>query len=245
MADFLMLSLRTGEIGQRVALAEHFDVRTSTGLDESELDHVVLDSEEQHLPNLSSYRGVIVGGSSLNITDHEPIGVYSDYQSHIHSQLGKLIEHGVPVFLLCFGSGWLTHHTGGSIDRAHPENSGPTQIELLDAAATDPLTATLPRSFTALTGHTESIRFVGSEITVLATGPTCPFQIIRYRDHVWGSQAHCEMNAAAMRTRMSFFMDYGYFPAEEFEAIVKDLPRYDTTHAHQLLRNFVDYCRQS
>ena len=78
----------------------------------------------------------------------------------------------------------------------------------------------------------------------MATGPDGMVQIVRYTDRVWATQFHAEMDADAMRTRMDFFHDYGYFPAEEYARIVADLPNHDVSRANGLLRTFARLCTE-
>ena len=67
-------------------------------------------------------------------------------------------------------------------------------------------------------------------------------QVVRYGDRVWAAQFHAEMDADAMRTRMDFYHDYGYFPPEDYARIVADLPNHDVAVANSLLRRFAQYC---
>ena len=111
-----------------------------------------------------------------------------------------------------------------------------------DAGRQDVLTAGFPDSFTSLTGHTENSESVGPAVTVLATGPTCPIQFVRTGEQVWATQFHSDMDAVAMRARMDYYYDYGYFSPDDYDAIVAELPNIDTTWSNRLLRNFVAYC---
>ncbi|MDO4631918.1 MAG: glutamine amidotransferase [Corynebacterium sp.] len=233
MSEFLFVSLRPA--GSPVAAAEYQDFVRATGVWPV---HRVLGSVADELGDISQFAGVIVGGSSLNVLDVP----YGEYQEHIHGQLRLLIDASVPVFFICFGASWLADHTGGVVDNEHAETSGASVVQLTEVGLGDPVCAGLPAEFVSFTGHTEAIAAVGADVSVLATGPTCPVQLIRLGDRVWASQFHCEMDAAALEARMRFFMDYGYFPRSEFAEIVAGLGLHDVRFAHQLLKNFVMYC---
>lgn len=240
MSKLLFLSLRRGDLALEVARAEYHDVLKATGLNEVDVELKILDHVDEEVGSLETISGIIVGGSSLNISNEQ----YSDWQHHINDVLADVVGSGLPVFFVCFGISWLVDHLGGTVAHTHPENSGPTQVELTDAGRLDPiLQGTAPR-FTALTGHTENPvkDTLPESLAVLATGPSCPVQIVRFRDNVWATQFHAEMDAAAMHTRMDFFYDYGYFPAEEYARIVADLPNHDVAWANAILRNFAQYC---
>ena len=238
MSDFLLVSLRDGDFGREVARRELGDfekVITPTG---ARLHHLIVTDENVELPDLSEFDGVIVGGSALNVTNEE----YSPYQLHADALLGQIVTGPVPVFLVCFGIGWLAQHTGGTVDRLHGETPGGTTVVLTPAAATDPLMAGLPPTFAALTGHNESAALLGDGVVHLASGPTCPVQIIRYGDTVWATQFHGELDAESMGIRMAFYKNHGYFRPEEYDDIVATLPAYDVSVAQQLLRNFIGFC---
>lgn len=242
MSKLLFLSLRNGEIGPEVARAEYHDALRATGLEDVDMELRIIDTEHAHLGPLDSVRGVIVGGSSLNVTDAEPTA----WAKHVDEVLAEVVESGLPVFFVCYGLSWLVNHLGGEIGHSHPEDSGPTAVEVTEVGATDPLLAG-GGTFTALTGHTENpVRLPeDSRLALLASGPTCPVQMVRYRDNVWATQFHAEMDADAMRTRMDFYADYGYFPAEEYARIVADLPNHDVSRANRLLRDFTRLCKDA
>ena len=236
MSKLLFLSLRNGEIGPDVAHAEYHDALRATGLSEVDMELRVIDSPDSELGPLDPVSGIIVGGCSLNVTNPER----DAWHKRIDDILSATVESGKPVFFVCFGISWLVDHLGGEIGRTHPEPSGPTTV---DVVAEDEL-AGPNGTFTALTGHTENPVRVPDSLTVVATGPDGMVQIVRYTDRVWATQFHAEMDADAMRTRMDFFHDYGYFPAEEYARIVADLPNHDVSRANGLLRTFARLCTE-
>lgn len=239
MPQLLFLSLRDGEIGPAVARAEYHDVLQSAGLEEVEVVHRIIDGPGAEIGPLDGVAGVIVGGSSLNVTAE---GGYSAYQQHVHALLADLVERDLPVFFVCFGLSWLVHYAGGEVGRSHPEDSGPTTVCVTEEGRADVLLGPAPATFTALTGHTENPETVPEALHLLATTPDGAVQIVRYRDRVWATQFHAEMDAAAMQTRMDFYHDYGYFPAEEYARIVADLPNHDVAAANGLVQSFARYC---
>lgn len=236
MSKLLFLSLRNGEIGPDVAHAEYHDALRATGLSEVDMELRVIDSPDSELGPLDPVSGIIVGGCSLNVTNPER----DAWHKRIDAILSTTVESGKPVFFVCFGISWLVDHLGGEVGRTHPEPSGPTTVNVV---AEDAL-AGPSGTFTALTGHTENPVRVPDSLTVVATGPDGMVQMVRYTDRVWATQFHAEMDADAMRTRMDFFHDYGYFPAEEYARIVADLPNHDVSRANGLLRTFARLCTE-
>lgn len=236
MSQLLFLSLRNGEIGPDVAHAEYHDVLRATGLSEVDMELRIIDSPDDELGPLDPVSGIIVGGCSLNVTNP----TRDAWHLRIDDILSAAVHSGKPVFFVCFGISWLVDHLGGEVGRTHPEPSGPTTVEVV---AEDALLGP-SGTFTALTGHTENPVTVPDELTVVATGPEGLVQMVRYTDQVWATQFHAEMDADAMRTRMDFFHDYGYFPAEEYARIVADLPNHDVSRANALLRTFARLCAE-
>lgn len=236
MSKLLFLSLRNGDIGPDVAHAEYHDALRATGLSEVDMELRVIDSPESELGPLDPVSGIIVGGCSLNVTNPER----DAWHTRIDDILSATVESGKPVFFVCFGISWLVDHLGGEVGRTHPEPSGPTTVNVV---AEDAL-AGPSGTFTALTGHTENPVSVPDSLTVVATGPDGLVQMVRYTARVWATQFHAEMDADAMRTRMDFFHDYGYFPAEEYARIVANLPNHDVSRANGLLRTFARLCTE-
>jgi len=240
MPQILLVSLRSGELAEQIAAAEERDFLQATRLDPGDLTHVNIGSVTDTAGDLSAFDGVLVGGCSLNITNE----VWDDWQHHVHSELARICDSGLPVFLVCYGTSWLTHAHGGEIGHSHAETSGESIVELTPEGLADPVCAGLPETFTSLTGHTENVEKLGDGLTVLATGPTCPVQFVRRGDRVWATQFHADMDAVAMRSRMDFYYDYGYFSPEDYETILAALPAIDTTWSNKLLENFVDHCKR-
>ena len=236
MSKLLFLSLRNGEIGPDVAHAEYHDALRATGVSEVDMELRVTDSPASELGPLDPVSGIIVGGCSLNVTNPER----DAWHKRIDDILSATVNSGKPVFFVCFGISWLVDHLGGEVGRTHPEPSGPTTVNVV---AEDAL-AGPSGTFTALTGHTENPVRVPDSLTVVATGADGLVQMVRYGDRVWATQFHAEMDADAMRTRMDFFHDYGYFPAEEYARIVADLPNHDVSRANGLLRTFARLCTE-
>lgn len=233
MVNILLVSPRTGE---DIAAAEYADVLKATGLSAHQLTQRMLDDETKQVGNTGEFSGIIVGGSPLLVTSEE----YSAWQHKVHEELNSLLEIPKPTFFLCFGNTLVAHLNGGQINREFAEDSGSTVVQLTEAGKTDRLTKGLPDEFLALTGHTENAVTTGRGAQLLASGPSCPVQIVRANETSWACQFHAEMDAAAMKSRMDFYFDYGYFSPDEYDSILSEINKHDYDPAHQVLRNFVD-----
>lgn len=236
MVSVLLVQPRHGEA---VAAAEYRDFLQSTGLSPDELECRPIDSTSASLGALDGYDGVIVGGSPLNATADS----YDEWQRHVHRLLVDIAEHQVPSIYVCYGTTFLTSHYGGEIGHTHAEQSGSTTVELTDAGREDILTRDLPDTFMSFTGHTENVITTAPGHTVLATGPTCPVQLLRVNESTWAAQFHADMDAAALKARMDFYASYGYFDPDVYDSIIASLPDVDAMYANRVLRNFVEICR--
>ncbi|WP_192795879.1 glutamine amidotransferase [Corynebacterium sp. 11A] len=236
MRTFLVVSPR---LGHAVARAEFDDFLNTAGLDATEMEHYMLDSPTAQLPDLSRYAGVFIGGSPFNVTNEH----YSEHQLAVHEQLDAILHSPVPSLFVCFGTGFSQAVRGGEVGHTHPEVAGLTTVTLSDAAASDPLTAGVPATFRAMTGHKENVVTPAPGSTVLATGPGGFVHMLRTHEHSWATQFHPEMNAAGMKRRMSFYMNDGYFAKDDYERICAELDAADVSPAHTIVHNFIAFSR--
>ena len=111
MSKLLFLSLRQGELAPEIARAEYHDVLNAAGLSEVDVELKILDRVDEEVGSLETISGIIIGGSSLNVSNAE----YSPWQRHINDVLAGVVESGLPVFFVCFGISWLVDHLGGTV----------------------------------------------------------------------------------------------------------------------------------
>lgn len=240
---FVLLSPRSGA---EVLAAEYADFLSYSGLTPAELEQRPLDNPGADLGSFDGVEGVFIGGSPFTIT--RPVDV--EWQEAISQKLVDFIQveserQRFGIFSTCYGTSMLAHYLDGEVNSQYSESAGTSEVSLTDAGRVDPITAALPDRFTALTGHKDSVVRVPEEATLLATGETCPVQIYRYRENVWTSQFHPEMDAAGITRRLSFYEDEGYCdPAEIVETYAR-FEGQDTAAANSLLRRFVEYSRSA
>ena len=110
MKPFLLLATRDHD---EAAAAEYESVRRHAGLDASDLIHIRVESEPMPSLDLAGFSGVMLGGSSFNISDDDK----SDVQLRVEADLARLVDRivdaDIPFLGLCYGVGTVTTHLGG------------------------------------------------------------------------------------------------------------------------------------
>jgi GMP synthase (glutamine-hydrolysing) len=234
---FLLLATRDHD---EAAAAEYASVRRHAGLDETDLVHVRVESEPLPHLDLDDFSGVLLGGSSFNISDENK----SELQLRVEADLGRLINRivdvDVPFLGMCYGVGTVTAHLGGTVDKTYAEVVGATAITLTADGVADQLLAGVPERFEAFVGHKEACNGTPPGVSLLATGDACPVQMYRVGANVYVTQYHPELDADDLAARMRIYQHAGYFRPEELDGLIAMAKASGVNgHQHLVLRNFV------
>lgn len=199
------------------------------------------DDASQRAAALEDYAGIMVGGSPFNTSD--PRDRKSPVQLRVEAELGRLldvvVELDFPFLGACYGVGTLGTHQGAVLDRTHGEPVGTTEVTLTAAGRRDPLTAGVPETFTAFVGHKEAVASLPEHAVLLAGSPACPVQMFKFRENLYATQFHPELDARGLATRIDIYRDAGYFPSSEADSLTELAYRSDVRWPGLLLRNFV------
>ena len=239
MKPFVLLATR-GEDGP--ADEEYALFRRFTGLDESELLRVRLESEPMPHLDLDRLSGVFVGGGPFNASD--PGERKSPVQRRVEAEFQALLARVVPVdfpFLgACYGVGTVGAYLGAAIDRTYREPISVVPISLTEEGAADPLLAGMPQTFEAFVGHKEAISALPDTATLLASSPHAPVQMFRVGRNVYATQFHPELDVDGITTRIHAYAGHGYFGADELDATLTAVRRSPVSHPSRILRTFVE-----
>ena len=134
--------------------------------------------------------------------------------------------------------GVATRTLGGTVSRAHPEDTGPSTIALTSEGQRDPLFGGLATRFTALTAHKEGSSEPPPGAVLLATNEPCPVQAYRFGDRLYATQFHPEPTTEAFTERMAVYRDDGYFASEEYDVVAGRVLAASVTEPGRLLREF-------
>lgn len=198
------------------------------GLPGMEQANVYQGDQPQHF---SEFSGVIVTGSASMVSHKE------DWSESTGRWLADAVHAGMPVLGVCFGHQLLAHALGGQVGpNPRGRQVGTQVIEMLPAAASDPLMCRFPSSLSVQTTHIESVHELPPGAVRLATSPRDDNHAFRFGKCAWGVQFHPEFGADVMRgyidARSDVICAEGLDPAAIKSAVS------ETPLAHSLLGRF-------
>ncbi|MEW6595742.1 MAG: glutamine amidotransferase [Thermodesulfobacteriota bacterium] len=192
---------------------------------------LVLVEEGEKLPRPEECGGVVITGSHAMVTDKLPWSVA------LTQWLPALVTMRIPLLGVCYGHQLLAAAMGGRVDY-HPQGPeiGTVAVELLPAAADDPLFAGLPSTFPAHAFHSQSVLSLPPGATLLARNHFEPRHGFRIGECAWGVQFHPEYTQAVMAAEIAADSEQliadGLTPSALL-ATVRECPE-----AHSLLARF-------
>lgn len=201
--------------------------------------------DKQSIPevNLDEYSAVIVGGGPSCLSDDESkkSPEQKRFESELKPLLDKIIALDFPYLGACYGLSILAQHIGGEVSkRRYAETVEATVISLTEAAKDDPLTKGLPTTFKAFGGHKESCQDVPPGAVLLASSKKCPIHMIRYKQNIYATQFHTELDKAGLALRIRTYRDLGYFPAEDADKLIQASENEEVTTPETILQRFVE-----
>jgi len=237
---FLILQLRPVD----AAADDEFEAFLKYGgLKEEEVRRVRMEKEGVPEIDLSEYSGIIEGGGPSNVSD--PLEKKSKSQLRFERELiplyDKIFQEDFPFFGACYGIGSLANYTGTTVSREkYAEPPGAVEIILNEEAEKDPLLNDLPSRFRAFVGHKEACQELPEGATLLASSPTCPIQLIRFKENIYATQFHPELDFSGLKLRVGIYMYEGYFnPASAKELLNRNKDE-KVIYPALILKNFVN-----
>lgn len=151
-----------------------------------------LPAENPHPPrSLGDYAALVVLGGDQNVAEQDRF----PYLSAELALLREWLPGGRPVLGVCLGAQLLAEARGGAVVRARERELGWLDVELLPAAADDPVLGGAPPRFTALQWHSYAVEPPAGAVA-LAGSPVC-LQAFRL-GAAWGVQFHPEVDRAIL-----------------------------------------------
>ena len=201
--------------------------------------------EQKGVPEirLSDYSGVILGGGPSNVSDTDDKKY--PYQKIFEPQLDKLFdaifESDFPFLGICYGIGALVKHQHGIVSKEkYAEAVGVVDIKLTEAGKQDCLTAELPVVFKAFGGHKEACQLAPKGAVLLAGSDTCPFQMFRFKNNIYATQFHTELDEQGMALRIEVYKNHGYFSPGGAGKLIADIKDSQVIYPGMILKKFVE-----
>ncbi len=237
MKPFLLLATRDHD---EAAAAEYRSVLRHAGLPPAQLHHRRVESEPLGPIALADYSGILLGGSSFNISDSQKTAVQQRVENELAALVDQVVDTDFPFLGMCYGVGTVTTHLGGTVDRTYSEPVGAVPVTLTDDGASDPVLEGISPVFHAFVGHKEASNGVPPGATLLATGEDCPVQMYRVGDNVYVTQFHPELDADDLAARMRIYQHAGYFDPSELDELTSMAYSSPVNgEQHRVLSNFV------
>ena len=213
-----------------------------SGLSESELVRVRLESEPMPGFDLDELSGIFVGGGPFNASDadEKKSPVQHRVEAEFASLLDEVVARDFPFLGACYGVGTVGSFLGATIDRVHSEPISVVPVSMTDAGISDPLLQGLPPTFEAFVGHKEAISSLPASAVLLASSPQCPVQMFRVGRNVYATQFHPELDVDGITTRIHAYADHGYFAPHELHVTLTAVRRAPVSHPSRILRTFVE-----
>ncbi len=244
MKPFLILQLRPIDLASD---NEYEAFLKYGGLLDHEAHRVRMEKEGIAKINLNEYSGIIIGGGPSNVSDDQE--AKEGYQKRFEKDLNKLFdavfECDFPVFGVCYGIGAINKYKGGIVSKEkYSESVGAVEIELTKNSKNDDLLVGLPQKFTAYCGHKEACQIVPTETTVLAGSKSCPIQMFRFKNNIYATQFHTELDMEGIILRINVYKNHGYFSPEYAETLISKIKDQTVTIPSVILRRFVEKYKQ-
>jgi len=234
---FLLLATRDHDTA---AAAEYRSVLRHTGLAPDQLHHRRVESTPLGPVELGDYAGILLGGSSFNISDAQKTVTQQRVEAELAAVVDRVVDVDFPFLGMCYGVGTVTAHLGGVVDRTYAEAVGAIPVTLTPAGVDDPLMDGVGPLFHAFVGHKEACNGTPPGAELLATGEDCPVQMYRVGSNVYVTQFHPELDADDLAARMRIYQHAGYFDPAELDDLIT--MAYDSPvngEQHRVLANFV------
>ena len=151
-------------------------------------------SEGEALPEAAAPRAVVITGSAAMVTDR------LEWSERAAPWLLEVLARETPVLGICYGHQLLAHALGGVVG-ANPRGReiGTIEVDLTDAAASDPLLGGLGPRLVVSASHRQSVLQLPRGARHLGGNATDPNQAFAIGERAWGVQFHPEWDHEVAR----------------------------------------------
>lgn len=193
---------------------------------------VAVDCREQLSPLPSDAAALVITGSSAHVPDREPWVL--EGEEFLRDAVGR----GIPTLGVCFGHQMLGQGLGGTcIRNPRGREIGTLALEVLPAAAADPLFGELPSTFEANVTHLDTVSELPPGAVALARSAQEDHHAVRFGEVCWGVQFHPEIDRDVMTGYLEARRDVLTTEGRDVPAMIDDTR--DTPVSRDILRRFL------
>ena len=235
----------------KIARDELQTIAEVAGLEVGNELHAHLLPEENDLDLLrdldieNGYSAVIISGSPFRAS--LPTGSAESEEQQLNNRLipfmRYLLDKDFPTLGLCYGMQMLGLAAGATLTDRTGEDLQAVEVTLTAEGLSDPVAGKLEPVIRGYTGHGDSLAALPEGATLLGSGNHCRYQLLRFKNHLYGTQFHPEITTAGMQIRIDQYGD-AYYAAAEREAVIARCMTKDVTSSHRLLSAFTEHYRR-
>jgi GMP synthase-like glutamine amidotransferase len=190
----------------------------------------------QSIPDCNGFDLLFVTGGPMMVWDEEEHPWLIPEKSFIRRWVKDL---GRPYFGICLGHQLLATALGGEVTPMNAIEFGIGTVKLSDAGRRDPLFLGCADSIETFHWHSAQVSVLPTGSTVLAGNAACSVQAMRWGEHAYAVQYHCELNAEMLRG----WQQLSAFENSIKEAKIRDAKRF-SDEIHSRLPQFRTTARQ-
>ncbi|MBY0380446.1 MAG: type 1 glutamine amidotransferase [Xanthobacteraceae bacterium] len=184
----------------RILVFQHVDVEHPGVFREfwneagDELVAVELDQGET-IPPLEDFDLLVVMGGPQDVWQEDRFPWLIEEKAAIRRWVKDL---GKPYLGICLGHQLLGEALGGKVEKMSGPEVGLTQVQLTPAGQQDPVLAGFPRQVESFQWHGAEVATPPEGAVVLASNEACAVQAMRWGEHAYGFQYHCEIEISTV-----------------------------------------------
>ena len=151
------------------------------------------------LDNLEQYSGIISMGAHAGVLEEDKHA----WMSHERKIMQWALDTETPLLGLCFGSQLLASAAGGRIYKAETGEFAWTKVDMLPAAANDPVIGTLGETVDAFQFHYDNIELPKNAVLLGESNGT--IEAFRVGSSDWATQFHPEVGLSQQLAWLSTY----------------------------------------
>lgn len=184
---------------------------------------------------VANFDCVLIGGSGKYSAAGE-----GEWLERSMTSLRCLHDSGIPTFASCWGHQAIARAMGGRVERVDEfAEVGTIDLQLTEAAASDPVFGGLSEPLPGQVGHEDTVTELPPNTTLLARSEKCPVHAYRFDDApIYCTQFHPELTREGLIRRIDAYPEYieriSGMNMDEFKRSTSESPE-----SNQLVARFV------